>query len=161
MSLTVDVRVSLESEDCTSALKLLSDPSNSDSLNKESMELVSELFRTFLSSLQSSTDIASNLRASTCIKCLEVTIDSAKPREMFLALLAEADRFLPTTALNVLLKLFARCITRLETTFHNSVSTLKADSKGQAHNFQKNLLIIEQVEIIHLTLYTYVFNKLL
>ena len=145
MSLIVDVRKALGSDDSSSALRLLSDPSNSNSLNDESMELISELFKTLLTQYSSSSDKTSDLKIVTCIESLQITIDAAKPREAFLALLAETDRFLPSNALRVLLNLFSRCLTRLEIIPPKSVASLEAATSNQSSNLQKTLPYIEQV----------------
>lgn len=148
MSITVDVREAFASEDCRSALRLLQDPSNSDSLNNESMELISELFKTLLTELSqssSSPDKAADLKTSTCIECLQVTVDAAKPREAFLALLGETDRFLPSNAITPILSLFTRCLPRLETASPKTASSLKAAVSSQSSSIQKILPDIEQV----------------
>ena len=151
MSFIVDVRDALASDDSLSALRLFSDPSNLNSLKDESMEIISELFRTLLTQYSSISNKTSDSKIVTCIESLQITIDAAKPREAFLALLAEADRFLPSNALRVLLNLFSRCLTRLETTPRISMSPLEAAASNQFSNLQKTLPYIEQVA----SLFTY------
>ena len=145
MSLIVDVREALASDDSSSALRLLRERSNSNSLNDESMELISELFRTLLTQYSSSSDKANDSKIVTCIESLQIIIDAAKPREAFLALLAEADRFLPYNALRVLLNLFSRCLTRLETAPPKTMSSLETSASNQSTNLQKMLPYVEQV----------------